>query len=70
MAGAHSLGTGAACLAAARSTLINQLREKLRTWVLEDKRRTFWALVKGDANPEDYLLDEEKVTIIEVGVYD
>jgi hypothetical protein len=70
MAGAHSLGTGAACLAATRSSLIRKLRDKLPPGVLEDKKKTFWALVKGEASPKDFLLSENGVTIEEAGVYD
>jgi len=69
MAGAHSLGTGAACLAATRSSLIRKLRDKLPIGTLEDKGRTFWALVKGTVNRNDFLLDEDGVTIEDAGVY-
>jgi hypothetical protein len=67
LAGAHSLGTGAACLAATRSSLIRRIRSKLPPGVLENKNSTFWALVKGTANRQDFLLDEEGVTIEDVG---
>jgi hypothetical protein len=70
LAGAHSLGTGAACLAATRSALIRKLREKLPAGALEDKQKTFWALVKGEVNKDDFLLDENGVTIEEAGVYE
>ncbi len=70
MAGAHSLGTGAACLAATRSALIQKVRGALPEGVLEDKGSTFWALVKGSTSREKhYLLDAENVTIEEAGVY-
>lgn len=71
MAGAHSLGSGAACLAATRSSLIQKIRSELPPRVLEDKERAFWVLVKGVVNNcEDFLLDEEGVTVEEVGVYE
>ena len=78
MAGAHSLGTGAACLAAARSPLIRQVKAKLverlgaelGEGVLDDKRKAFWVLVKGTASPRDYLLDVEGVTIEDAGLYE
>lgn len=69
MAGAHSLGTGAACLAATRSALIKQIRERLAPDVLEAKQRPFWALVKGCVSRRDFLLDEDGVSIEDVGVY-
>ena len=69
MAGAHSLGTGAACLAATRSSLIQEIRSRLPEGVLEDKKRTFWVLVKGTASERDYLLDEDGVTIEDAGAY-
>jgi hypothetical protein len=70
MAGAHSLGTGAACLAATRSPLIRQIKVALPDGVLEDKKTAFWALVKGTASPDDYLLDVEGVSIEDAGVYE
>lgn len=72
MAGAHSLGTGAACLAATRSSLILEIKNKLKrhNCDLADRDKTFWVLVKGTANETDKLLDPEGVTIEEVGVYE
>ncbi len=70
MAGPHSLGTGAACLVVTRSSLIRKLRDKLPPGVLEGKQKTFWALVKAEASPGDFLLSEDGVTVEEVGVYD
>ncbi len=73
MAGAHSLGTGAACLAATRSSLIKRIREVLREKAKEDilnkKARFFWILVRGAVKAEDYLLSEENVTIEDAGVF-
>jgi hypothetical protein len=69
LAGAHSLGTGAACMAATRSSLIQKIKTALPADVLEDKEKTFWVLVKGTVNSTDYLLDEDGVTIEEAGVY-
>jgi len=69
IAGPHSLGTAAASLAATRPSLIKKLQEKLPPGTLEDKKGAFWALVKGTSMPDDYLLNEEDVTVVETGVY-
>jgi len=69
MAGAHSLGTGAACLAATSSVVIQKIRSKLPEGVLEDKTSTFWVLVKGTASSKDNLLDLEGVSVEDAGVY-
>ncbi len=73
MAGAHSLGTGAACLAATRSEYIARIRKKLVEScgedVLADKHRSIWALVRGDVNRTDFLLDAGGVTVVDAGVY-
>ncbi len=69
MAGAHSLGTAAAGLLATRPRLIKELQESLPPGTLEDKKQAFWALVKGTSRPDDYLLDEDGVSIVETGVY-
>ena len=69
VAGPHSLGTAAASLAATRPSLIKKVQERLPPGTLEDKTQTFWALVKGTATPDDYLLNEDGVTIVEAGVY-
>jgi hypothetical protein len=69
MAGAHSLGTGAACLAATRTPLIQEVKAKLPAGTdIADKRITFWALVRGAANPKDCLLAMEGVKVLEAGV--
>jgi hypothetical protein len=71
MAGAHSLGTGAACLAATRSNLIKQVRkmlwEKTGEDILNKKECLFWVLVKGTVKADEYLLGEEDVTIVDAG---
>ncbi len=70
LAGAHSLGTGAACLAATRSELLRKVRNALPPGTLEDKSAAFWVLVKGAASAEkDMLLDPEGVTVESAGVY-
>lgn len=69
MSGGHSLGTAAACLAATRTSLIEQLRQRLPPGALEDKQQAFWALVKGTASEEDFLLDEDGVSIVDAGLY-
>lgn len=72
LAGPHSLGTGAACLAATDSTLISKIADKFaelpRPYHLSDKDRAFWVLVKG-APSADRHLRPDQVTIEEVGVY-
>ena len=71
MAGAHSLGTGAACLAATRSVLIRQVKEALPDGVdFADRSRTIWVLVRGERSVRDRLLDEAGVKVIEAGCWD
>jgi len=71
LAGPHSLGTGAACLAATRSPFIQQIKAALAHGVdIADKKRTFWVLVRGEVSQRDMLLDMEGVRILEAGVYD
>jgi len=67
IAGAHSLGSGAACLAVTRSNVISKVREKLPPGILTDKSRSFWALIKGVASAKDHLLDDDGVTVVEAG---
>ncbi len=70
MAGPHSVGTGAACLAATRSPLIQQIRALLPPGTdIADKRRALWALVRGELDPSDYLLHVEGVRVLEAGVW-
>jgi len=69
MAGAHSLGTGGACVAATNSLYIQQIREKLPVKsVFSDQDKTIWVLVKAYAS-NDGLLDENGIEIVEVGVW-
>ena len=70
VAGAHSLGTGAACIAATRPERIREIKNSLPDGVLEDKNSRFWVLVKGAVNREDGLLDPTGVTIQEAGIYE
>ncbi len=71
MAGAHSIGTGAASLAATRSTLIREFQKALPNREdFADKNKTIWALVQGKANRTDYLLDESGVSILRAGTYE
>jgi hypothetical protein len=71
LAGAHSLGTGAACLAATRSSKIADIKRLLEVnGSLGDKRRAFWAFVRGDHSPTDGLLDETGVTVERAEWYD
>jgi hypothetical protein len=68
MAGAHSLGTGAACVAATNSRLISLIQEKLPKDVrLSDKQRTIYAYVKGKVDVNDNHLYANGVEILEAG---
>ena len=69
MAGAHSLGTGAACLAATRSAFVRQIRELIGPDTLADKTAKFWVLVKAVADNDDCLLSESGVVVCEAGKY-
>jgi len=68
MAGARSLGTGAACLAATRPELIQEIRNRLPESDLEDKTQTFWALVCGRPDAKDGHVSAETVTVEDAGV--
>jgi hypothetical protein len=70
LAGAHSLGTGAACLAATRYNLIESLSQKLPFGVLLDRTKTVWALVRGELSDASGFLDPADVEILEAGVYE
>ena len=67
MAGAHSLGTGAACLAATQPTLIKRIREKGLD--IANREQSFWVLVKAVESSHDHLLDVDGVDIREVGIF-
>lgn len=70
MAGAHSLGTGAACIAATTPRFISDIRARLRKLgvALDHTQTPFWVLVKGVA-AEDGMLEPEGVSIQAVGAY-
>jgi len=71
MAGAHSLGTAAGCMAATRSSLIREIQSVLpQKEDLADKSKTIWVLVQGKASEKDNLLDEDGVSILRAGTYD
>ena len=71
LAGPHSLGTGAACLAATRSSLIRKIQSALpEKENLADKSKSIWVLVQGTASEKDYLLDEDGVRILRAGTYE
>ena len=73
MAGPHSLGTGAACIAATRTAKIREIRDKLPTEedriAFADHTRTVWALVHGKADDDDGMLSEDNVSILRSGIY-
>jgi hypothetical protein len=71
MAGAHSLGTGAACLAATRSPLIRGIRDQLLSHGIDmaDKRSRFWVLVRGRLTSGFGRLGVDDVDIVDAGAY-
>lgn len=70
LAGPHSLGTGAACLAATTSHLVREISSHLKDKCdLRACDRTFWVLVRARAS-HDRHLDPENVHIERVGVYE
>jgi len=70
LAGTRSLGTGAACLAATRSLLIEDIQEHLpKGFKIADKGQAFWVLVKGKLTGKRRLLDIDGVEIVEAGVF-
>ena len=73
MAGAHSLGTGAACLATTSTKLIKEIRSRLcgktNQDILADKDAGIWILVKGTVRSPDFHLYEDNVKIVDVGTF-
>ena len=67
MAGTRSFGTGAACLAATRPGLIQEIRNRLRKVKFADPTQTIWALIRGIPDRQQRLT-EESVSIEEAGV--
>lgn len=67
MAGAHSLGTGAACLAATRSSLIREIKSKGIN--IADRQQAFWVLVRGVSSEHDGLLDVAGARVVEAGTF-
>ena len=71
MAGPHSLGSGAAGMAATNARLIQQLQDRLQQDCgveLADKSKPVWALLEATANRKDGGLKVKNVKIKEVGV--
>jgi len=68
MAGTRSFGTGAACLAATRPRLIQEISNRLRQIDFADPSRTIWALVRVAPDPDEKRVTEEIVSIEEAGV--
>lgn len=67
LAGAHSIGTGAACLAATKPQLLQVISQKLIGIAeLTDWNKTIWVLVKGQSDESGHL-DISGVSIVEVG---
>ncbi len=70
LAGPHSLGTGAACLAATKTSLILKIINELQgTADLNDKSKTIWVLVKGTTD-ESRQLAIDGVNIEDAGLID
>ena len=68
LAGAHSAGTGAACLAATKPQLLQTISHKLIGKAeLTDRNKTIWVLVKGITDDSGHL-DVSGVSIIDAGV--
>ncbi len=68
LAGAHSLGTSTACVAATRHDYLQKIHDLFPEGTLANKQRGFWVLVKGIISKSDYLLDEEKISLEDWGV--
>lgn len=69
LAGARSVGTGAACLAATRTPLVRQIADRLLCKAeLGEHDKTIWVLVKGTTDRDRYI-DQDNVTIVDAGVY-
>jgi hypothetical protein len=69
MAGPHSLGTGAACLAATRSDLVRQIARRLTgTLDLTTRDKTMWVLVRGVVAADSHI-DAEGVEVVDAGLY-
>ncbi len=70
MAGPHSLGTSAACLAATRSEHARRIGELLVGQAdLASRDRAIWVLVKGKIG-EDLQVRSEDVEVVAAGVYE
>ncbi|HME23350.1 MAG TPA: hypothetical protein VKI44_18820 [Acetobacteraceae bacterium] len=69
LAGPHSRGTGAACLAATNSSLISRIAEKLPDGALANHALTLWVLVHATLDKDDGHLSPSGVTIAAAGVY-
>ena len=69
IAGPHSLGSGAAGLAATKSQLVCEISKRLAGSIdLTTCDRAIWILVKGVAGADDHI-DISNVTIVDAGVY-
>jgi hypothetical protein len=68
MAGAHSLGTGAACQIATRTRDVAEISKKLKAGMLENKADVLWILVEGSV-PDTSNPDQFEAKVIEVGTY-
>jgi hypothetical protein len=69
LAGAHGLGTGAACFAATSVDKLADIRHMVGADNLANKDCTLWALVKGKVADMDGMLYGKDVTVEAAGVY-
>jgi hypothetical protein len=67
LAGAHSLGTAAACFAATDPQLVRVIAD--RGIDLASRDRAFWALVHGIASSKDGLLDLDAVHVLDAAYF-
>jgi len=68
LAGTRSLGTGAACLAATRVELIQQICDRMAPLPLNHQNDVVWALVKAKPDPKDNHASMKYITVEDVGI--
>lgn len=68
MAGAHSLGTGAACLVATRTRDVAEISNRLKAGELENNNDVLWALVEGTIR-DTATPDQFESRVIDAGTY-
>ena len=68
LAGTRSLGTGAACLAATRLGLIEDIRDELAPVPLDEYGKVIWVLVRATPDPDDNHTSAKLVRVKDAGV--